>query len=86
MFDRGSSLLPIFHKLLNRRVKIYVFTRDLKEHEIGMEVHEVVDQFLRIERDESKVIMNDEENLIKDGTAIIVPAGIQHNIINTFSS
>lgn len=58
----------------------------LKPHEeIGWEVHEVVDQFLRIEAGEGRIIMNDEEHTIKDGDAIIVPVGTRHNVINTSS-
>ncbi len=53
--------------------------------EIGMEVHKTVDQFFRIESGEGKVIMNGEEHNVKDGDAIIVPAGTNHNIINTSS-
>ncbi len=51
--------------------------------DIGEEVHEIVDQFLRIEEGEGKVVMNGEERLLKDGDAIIVPAGTKHNVINT---
>ena len=58
----------------------------LPNEEIGMEVHGNVDQFFRVEKGEGKVIMNGEENVIKDGTAIIVPAGAEHNLINTSSS
>lgn len=53
--------------------------------EIGFEVHEIVDQFLRIEKGEGKVIMNGEETILKDGSAIVVPAGVKHNIVNTSS-
>ena len=53
--------------------------------EIGLETHASVDQFFRIESGEGKVIMNGEENAIKDGSAIIVPAGTEHNVINTGS-
>ena len=55
----------------------------LPSEDIGMEVHETTDQFLRIEKGEGKVIMNGEEHKIGDGSAIIVPAGTAHNIINT---
>lgn len=51
--------------------------------EIGTEVHETTDQFFRIEQGDGKVIINGEESQIKDGDAIVVPAGTEHNVINT---
>lgn len=51
--------------------------------DIGVEVHQNVDQFFRIEEGEGKVVLNDEEHPIKNGDAVIVPAGTQHNVINT---
>lgn len=51
--------------------------------DVGMEIHSNVDQFFRVEKGEGKVIMNGEENLIKDGSAIVIPAGTEHNVINT---
>ena len=54
----------------------------LPEEEIGREVH-TVDQFLRIEQGEGKAILDGQEYEIKDGSAIVVPAGASHNIINT---
>ncbi len=51
--------------------------------EIGMEVHPDNDQFFRFESGEGKVIIDGTEYLVKDGDAAIVPAGAQHNIINT---
>jgi len=50
--------------------------------EIGMEVHDL-DQFLRIEEGEAKVILDGEESNVLDDYAIVVPAGTEHNIINT---
>lgn len=58
----------------------------LPNEDIGMEVHGNVDQFFRIEQGEGKVIMNGEEHEISNGTAIVVPAGTEHNIINTSGS
>lgn len=50
--------------------------------EIGMEVHDV-DQFLRIEVGQGKSILNGQEHVLKDGSVIVVPAGVEHNIMNT---
>jgi len=58
----------------------------LPGEEIGMEVHLQVDQFFRIEEGEAKVIIDGEEHEVSDGFAIIVPAGSQHNVINTGSN
>ncbi|NTV41468.1 MAG: cupin domain-containing protein [Candidatus Moranbacteria bacterium] len=55
----------------------------LPKEEIGMEVHSENDQFFRFEIGEGKCIIDDNEYELKDGVAIIVPAGAQHNIINT---
>ena len=57
----------------------------LPNEEIGMEVHEIVDQFIRVESGTGKVILNGEEHELSDGSAVVVPAGTQHNIINTSS-
>jgi mannose-6-phosphate isomerase-like protein (cupin superfamily) len=56
----------------------------LRPHEdIGMEVHEDVDQFFRIEKGEGTVVIDGAEHTVRDGSAVIVPAGAQHNVINT---
>lgn len=55
----------------------------LPNEDIGMEVHDTVDQFFRFEAGEGKVIMNGEETLFKANDVVIVPAGTNHNIINT---
>ena len=53
--------------------------------EIGKEVHEIVDQFFRVEAGEGKLIINGEKRTIKDGDAFIVPAGSEHNVVNISS-
>ena len=55
----------------------------LPSEEIGLETHDAVDQFFRIEEGEGKVVMNGEEQTFKAGDALIVPAGTAHNVINT---
>jgi mannose-6-phosphate isomerase-like protein (cupin superfamily) len=51
--------------------------------EIGEETHKDVDQFFRFERGEGKVTIDGVEHSIKDGDAVIVPAGAKHNGVNT---
>ena len=52
--------------------------------DIGDEVHAHVDQFFRIEKGEAKFVLNEkEEHRVRDGDAVVVPAGTYHNVINT---
>lgn len=51
--------------------------------EIGEEVHEVTDQFIRVEKGDGKAVLDGEEHLLSDGMALIIPAGTKHNILNT---
>lgn len=51
--------------------------------EIGMETHAENDQFFRFEAGEGKVIIDNNEYKVGDGSAIVVPAGAKHNVINT---
>ncbi len=51
--------------------------------EIGAEVHEDNDQFFRFEKGEGKVVIGNDEFIVKDGDVVIVPAGERHNVINT---
>jgi mannose-6-phosphate isomerase-like protein (cupin superfamily) len=59
--------------------------------EIGLEAHDHVDQFLRVEEGSARVVMGatkdklDETHELKDDWAVIVPAGTWHNVINTGS-
>ena len=54
----------------------------LPGQDIGEEVHEL-DQFLRLDAGTGKAVLNGIETEIEDGWAIVVPAGVKHNIINT---
>jgi mannose-6-phosphate isomerase-like protein (cupin superfamily) len=51
--------------------------------EIGAEVHKTRDQFFRFEKGSGKAVIDGVEHRIKDGSAVIVPAGARHNVINT---
>lgn len=54
--------------------------------EIGLEVHEDTDQFFRFEAGQGKVVIDQTTHEVADGDAVVVPAGAQHNVINTSDS
>ena len=58
----------------------------LPNEEIGMEVHKDNDQFFRFEKGNGKVVIDGNEYEVGDGVAVVVPAGAQHNVINTSDS
>jgi mannose-6-phosphate isomerase-like protein (cupin superfamily) len=52
--------------------------------EIGAEVHKL-DQFFRVEEGSGEAVLDGIRTSIKAGFAVVVPAGTNHNIINTGS-
>jgi mannose-6-phosphate isomerase-like protein (cupin superfamily) len=52
--------------------------------EIGMEVHKL-DQFFRVEEGAGEAVLDGVRTAISAGFAVLVPAGVNHNIINTGS-
>jgi len=53
--------------------------------DIGMEAHENLDQFIKIEQGEGVAILNGVETKFSSGFSVTIPAGTNHNIINTSS-
>jgi mannose-6-phosphate isomerase-like protein (cupin superfamily) len=57
--------------------------------DIGLESHPTLDQFIRIEKGQARVELGPtQENIeethdVEDDWAIIVPAGVWHNVVNT---
>jgi mannose-6-phosphate isomerase-like protein (cupin superfamily) len=51
--------------------------------EIGVETHDDRDQFIRVEEGEGVAILDGEKHALEDGTAVVIPAGTEHNVINT---
>lgn len=49
---------------------------------IGEEVHDL-DQFIRCEHGEGKVLIDQDEHLFHKGVAVLIPAGAHHDITNT---
>jgi mannose-6-phosphate isomerase-like protein (cupin superfamily) len=55
----------------------------LPNEEIGLEVHPDNDQFFRFEKGQGLCLIDDNEYIVSDGFAVVIPAGAKHNIINT---
>ena len=72
-----------FRKVLYTSKHSQLVLMNLKPNEeIGEEVHESNDQFFRFESGEGEVIIDGNIYNVKDGSAIVVPAGAKHNVIN----
>jgi mannose-6-phosphate isomerase-like protein (cupin superfamily) len=54
----------------------------LPNEEIGMEVHNDNDQFFRFEKGTGKVVIDGNEYDVADGSAVVVPSGAEHNVMN----
>lgn len=65
----------------DERVQLVVMSLQPSE-DIGEEVHDL-DQFIRVEKGSGKAVLDGVEHAIGDGSAIVVPKGTRHNIINT---
>jgi mannose-6-phosphate isomerase-like protein (cupin superfamily) len=51
--------------------------------EIGAETHPENDQFVRFEGGRGRVEIDGNKYTVKDGDAVVIPAGAKHNVINT---
>jgi quercetin dioxygenase-like cupin family protein len=47
--------------------------------EIGLETHAEHDQFIRVEAGTGVVILNGRKHDLSDGSAVVIPAGVEHN-------
>lgn len=75
-----------FRKVLYTAKNSQLVLMSLKPgEEIGEEVH-TLDQFFRIDAGSGKVVIDGTETEISNGSAIVVPAGANHNVINTGDS
>ncbi|HEX2787634.1 MAG TPA: cupin domain-containing protein [Ignavibacteria bacterium] len=76
-----------FRKVLYTSKHSQLVLMSLKpKEEIGEETHPDNDQFFRFENGEGKCIIDGNEYTVKDGDAIIIPAGAKHNVINLSAS
>ena len=58
----------------------------MPREEIGLETHPENDQFIRFEGGTGRVLIDANKYVVKDGDAVVIPAGAKHNVINTSNS
>ena len=51
--------------------------------DIGLETHEGHDQFIRVEAGTGYVELHGERYDVGDGTAVVIPSGARHNLVNS---
>ncbi len=49
---------------------------------IGEEVHDV-DQFIRVDQGNGTAVLDGVSHPIEDGSAVLIPAGVKHNVTNS---
>ena len=75
-----------FRKVLNTAQNSQLVVMSLLPGEdIGTEVHDL-DQFIRVESGKGRVILDGKEYVVEDDWAVVIPAGVEHNVINTSDS
>ncbi|MFO7554306.1 MAG: cupin domain-containing protein [Desulfobacterales bacterium] len=81
--EKATRQNDSFRKVLNtaKHSQLVVMSL-LPGEEIGTEVHDL-DQFIRFESGRGKVILNGKEHQVSDDWAVLIPAGVEHNVINT---
>ena len=72
-----------FRRVLYTAKNCQLVVMSLKpQEEIGSEIHHL-DQFFRVEEGTGEAVLDGVRTAIRAGSAILVPAGAKHNIVNT---
>ena len=78
---KNNSFRQVLYTAMNCQLVIMALK---PKEEIGMEVHKL-DQFFRVEQGTGEAVLDGVHTKIGAGFAVLVPAGTNHNIINTGS-
>ena len=78
---------PYFRRVLHtgKHAQLVVMTLQVGE-KLDEETHPTIDQFFRIEEGEANFVLGGKAHRLKAGGAVIIPAGMKHEIINVSSS
>jgi len=78
---------PYYRRVLATTPNMQLVVMSLKPgQEIGSEVHSYVTQFIRVEKGVGTAVINGKSYPLSDGSAVIIPLGTRHNIINISST
>ncbi len=81
--ETAATMNANFRRVLYTGQHMQLVLMALKpREEIGAEVHPDTDQFFRFESGEGVVVINGHAHPVGAGTAVVVPAGARHNVIN----
>jgi mannose-6-phosphate isomerase-like protein (cupin superfamily) len=81
--ERATRENESFRKVLYTAPHLQLVVMALKPgEEIGEEVHHL-DQFIRVEEGEGEALLDGERHVLADGSALVIPQGTRHNVINT---
>lgn len=82
--ERDTLKNKNFRKVLYTGPHSQLVLMSLKpKEEIGLETHGENDQFFRFEGGKGRVEIDGNKYTVKDGDAVIIPAGAKHNVVNT---
>jgi mannose-6-phosphate isomerase-like protein (cupin superfamily) len=82
--ERDTLKNKNFRKVIYTGANSQLVLMSLKpKEEIGLETHPENDQFLRFEGGTGRVIIDASKYSVKDGDAVVIPAGAKHNVVNT---
>ncbi len=78
---------PHFREVLFTAPHLQLVVMTLQPGEdIGLETHDDGDQFFRVEAGEGEALLDGERHPLRDGSIVVIPAGVEHNISNTSAS
>lgn len=82
--EKKSIENPYFREVLYTAPNLQLVVMTLQPgEEIGLETHENGDQFFRVEGGAGEAILDGEVHQLTDGMIVIIPEGVEHNIVNT---
>ena len=79
-----SRANPDFRRVLCTAPHLQLVVMTLPGGEaIGLETHPTIDQLIRVEAGTGEAVVGEARHALAAGSAVVVPAGVAHNLSNT---